>query len=281
MLLSKRSLFVVIVLALLIAPAGVLAQDGASQLVFTKLQDGETITSDLTRSAGANLYVFDGSEGDVVTVSMTQITEDLDPLLVLLGPAGEVIAADDDSGDVFLSSLIESVTLPQSGSYFIMATSFQFVDDIIDVESDNEVFEYELSLSGNTLPKGMPDYDPEQFLFMAGTVEYGETTQGVSSEQEPVFYYLFQGAAGDVVNLTLQSDDFDTILHVFDSEGTRIAVNDDDGVSLNSAVMGLVLPTDGMYMIFATDVFFYNVYDPESPLQYTGGEFTLTLERAK
>ena len=60
----------------------------------------------LSEDMQAQLYAFDATKGDTVTITMTQIDDDLDPFLVLLGSAGEVIATDDDSGTVSLSAEI-------------------------------------------------------------------------------------------------------------------------------------------------------------------------------
>jgi hypothetical protein len=96
--------------------------------------------------------------------------------------------------------------------------------------------------------------------------------------EEPVFYFIFDGLAGQVVDIAMESDEFDTVLHVFAPGGNRIAVNDDYDGETNSAIVGLELPEDGVYLVFATDVFFYNAVNEDTEsLVYTGGEFQITL----
>ncbi|MEL7235989.1 MAG: hypothetical protein AAGK74_15905, partial [Chloroflexota bacterium] len=66
-------------------------------------------------------------------------------------------------------------------------------------------------------------------------------------------------------------------LYLFSPGGERIAINDDfDGT--NSRIMNVELPETGLYLIFATDVFWYNVLEGDDALlSYTGGDFTIAL----
>lgn len=255
------------------------AQDDFEQINFTPqyLEDGAAITDMLTENAQAKLYAFNAVEGDAVTVTMTQITEELDPFIVLLGPSGEVIASDDDSGTPFLASAITDVALPATGTYFIMATSFQFVDDILEFEGEAKELAFELTLNG------ISPVEEANVRFFAGQLTAGETLTGESTTEFPVFYFRFEGAAGSTVNLAMASDDFNTVLHVFSPSGVRVAVNNnaDDG-TVNSAIDGLILPEDGTYLVFATDVFFYNAVSTEDELlTYTGGMFEITFNTAQ
>ncbi len=282
----KRILFLLLLVSALAAlPVQAQIEPDVTEddLLFSPpfLSDGDIMVEALSPAVQAQLYAFDATKGDRVTVTMTQIDDDLDPFLVLLGPAGEVLARDDDSGPVSLSAEISEVTIPASGTYFVMATSYYYVDVILDVETDQEDLDYELSISGITQPEFVDEGD-DTFTYYAGTLESGVPTEGYSTLEEPVFYYNVTGRAGDMLNMTMSSDEFDTILHVFSPSGERIAVNDDaDGT--NSAIAGLELPVDGTYLIFATDLFFYNAgvdmgTGDESVLNYQGGTFEITLD---
>ncbi len=239
------------------------------------LYDGDIIVEALSEDMQAQLYAFDATKGDTVTITMTQIDDDLDPFLVLLGSAGEVITRDDDSGEVSLSAEISEALLPATGTYFVMATSYHYANTLISFETDQEDLDYELSISGIT----PPDNDDDTFTYYAGTLESGVPVEGYSTLEEPVFYYDLEATAGDVLNLTMTSDDFDTILHVFNPRGERIAVND-DAEGTNSAIAGLELTETGTYLIFATDLFFYNAgFDmDESMISYVGGTFEIKLD---
>lgn len=62
--------------------------------------------------------------------------------------------------------------------------------------------------------------------------------------------YTFDGQAGQVVAITLDSDDFDPVLVLFDAAGEEIAFNDDFGNTLNSKIVA-ELPEDGTYTVLA------------------------------
>lgn len=285
---SSLRFVLVVILALALPLSALYAQEATEDTdigVKAVLEDGDVVSAVFEGGVGAHLYAFYGSEGDVFTLSMTQSEAGaLDPFLVVLGPNGEVIASDDDSGeDVFFSAAIDGVELPADGVYFVLATSFIAIDNILveigeTGESAEEGESYELSISGITAPA--EDVDPEALLVNVSEIAVGDTLEAESSAEFPVVYFVFNGAAGDVVTVTAESDDIDTVLHVFAPSGDRIAINDDDDVEggLNSAVRDVELPEDGPYLIFATDVFFYDLADEAEAASYTGGVVTVSLQ---
>ena len=245
------------------------------------LQSGKTFSDEFTADATTYLYGFVGSQGDSVTISMVQAADsDLDPFIVLLGPNGEMIASDDDGGtEIFGSSLISGVALPDNGIYLLVASTFAHIDEIL-VENGDQTTDptdqtFDLTVTGNSSPASSAD----QALILTKDVVKGDTLDGVSSLNNPVGFYTYSGKAGDTITITNSSDEFDTVLHVFDPEGNRIAVNDDDPDSsgTNSTIRDLTLPEDGLYMIFATDVFFYNAGVTDTSLTYTGGKYTISI----
>jgi hypothetical protein len=270
---SKSKILLTLITLFIFSLMAVQAQEDEAKLSLPLLVDGDVVEDFLSDDAQTRLYVFNANEGDVVTISMTQLVEELDPFLVLLGPAGQVIASDDDSGEEFLSALIEDAELPMTGSYFIVASSFYYIDSIIESETEAEELAYELLVSGMSEVEGMES----DFNFLGGTLVDGETLVGASTEEEPVFFYTFAANEGDVVSIEMSSDDFDTILHIFAPGGVRIGVNDDGNDGTNSAIEELELPEDGLYMVFATDLFFYTAGVEEGI--FAGGEFEIRLSQ--
>lgn len=237
------------------------------------LESGDSVEGVFENNTGTIVYGFHGSEGDVVTITMTQTSDNLDPLLILTGPRGEVIASDDDSGEESLSSAINDVTLPFDGSYLIIASSFLNVRAPSEEGADEQTFV--LTLEGNVPATDDPNYNPESLFLYTGTLELGGSTTGYSSFAEPIFYYDFVADEGTVIDLVIEEADFDTLVHVFDNEGSRIAVNDDsDGLS--SAITDLELPYSGTYFVMVTSAFFYNA-PIQTETDYSGGDFTLSL----
>lgn len=262
-----------------LAVSGMAARDGGQTVVI--LEDGVPMLGTFEGDKTAQLYGFNGSAGDNVIVAMTQLDgSELDPFFVLLGERGEVYAADDDSGvDVQFSARIKNFELPYDGSYFVLATSFIYIDNILEQSNEGlvEPQDYEILVSGITPPEGMADFDPDMVTFYNTEVGYGTDGYAEVTVAEPVYYFTFAASAGDVININTSSSNFDTIIHLFDSEGVRIAVNDDvaEG-NTNSAIQGFTIPADGEYLFFVTDVRFYDVADP-SAVENRVGEFDLVF----
>jgi hypothetical protein len=298
MLRSRTIFLLMLTAALLVSVAAVSAQDAteaatseaastaASVPIGVKaiLLDGDVIDGTFESEVTAHLYGFNASEGDVVTISMTQPEDSvLDPYLVLMDANGAVIAADDDSGeDPLYSSLISNVLLEDGGSYFVLATSFVYIDNLLaemttgqdDIEAGQT---YELTINGITAPEGV---DPEVVTINAETMTPGSTIEGESTADAPVAFYTFAGAEGDVRTITLESEDFDAILHVFAPNGDRVAINNNDpGLGgTDAAVRDLTVAEAGTYLIWATDKFFYDYTTMTAATTYEGGAFTLGLE---
>lgn len=72
-----------------------------------------------------DVYVFEGQEGQVVNIGLNQISGNLDTLLYVLDPNGNLLVSNDDAvaGEV-TNSLVSNLTLAFDGQYIILATRF-------------------------------------------------------------------------------------------------------------------------------------------------------------
>src|SRR5690606_11403726 len=72
------------------------------------------------------LWEFNGTAGQVVTITLEATNGDLDPLLRLIGPDGSTIAENDDAEDSALgtSAQVVGLSLPADGLYRLLATRF-------------------------------------------------------------------------------------------------------------------------------------------------------------
>ena len=275
----KTAIVVLIIMTVLFSGFAT-AQEDEFDIELDILEDGDSVTGVFQDNVTARFYAFNASEGDRVNISMTQITEGLDPYIVLLGARGEVLTDDDDGGELELSSHIRNFLIPASGSYFLLATDYNYRDNIF-VEAEQvtapvEPLEYTLSING-IRPHSR---DTTSISLFQGDLEFGVEMRGGSSPREPVFYYAFVGSAGQTIDLAIESEEFDTALHLFAPGGDRIAISDDEnpGVSEpNAAIRGVMLPEDGLYIVFATDVFFYNAGRTQQGQNFVGGRFKLYL----
>jgi hypothetical protein len=253
-----------LILILMFTFAGFIhAQDSIVLEDLPILASNASISDSFDDEINTHLYAFHASEGDIVNIEMVQATDDLDPFLVLLDASGAVLAADDDSGSTFLSAAIVNFEIPADGAYLVLATSLNFIEG---TDSPVEEVEYTLALSGNTLPDG---FNADEVELETTTLNYGLVIDSESTEDIPAALFVFEGTAGDIVTVLVESDEFPTIIHLFDPTGARLAVDP-------SAITSLELTEDGVYLILATDVFFYDVLEDNG--FYSGGVFVLSLD---
>lgn len=243
------------------------------------LEPDEVLDDVLAEGSNAQLYGFYGSAGDSVSISVIPAKDGtFDPYVVLVGPYGQVIAYDDDGGEVAFAAQITDAELPANGSYYVLVTNF-FDLRSGPTEEDLEaavVDQFTITISGFTLP---PE-DQRQFGAGRLVVDAG-ANEGYSTLAEPVYYYTLVVLPGDepqLIDLEMSSEDIDTLLMVFGPGGVRLAVNDDSGGS-DSALEGVELPEAGKYLIFATSYAFQTAADED--VEYTEGNFTISASSAK
>lgn len=266
--------FLVILLVLLTGLV-VLAQDEEAEgLQIPLMLDGDVVEDFLSFDIQTRLYAFNGNEDDAVSLTMNAgETGQLDPLLLVFGPEGELVGLNDDS-DGLNSAL--SIELPETGTYFVFASSFQFITTMMIDENSvpQGELDFTLSITGNTEVEGME----ESLIYVAGVLEAGEAFEAELSEEQSAAYFIFEGEEGDVLSLLAESEEFDTVLHVFSSEGERIAVNDDIAFpdNINSEIVELELPSDGTYLVIVGETWTMQGR-PESATLSNFGEFTIEL----
>jgi hypothetical protein len=268
-----------VLLLMLSMVAGVFAQDGEEDpFELPVLEDGEPITGTFTGLITGQLYVFVGSEGDEVTISMLQDEQStLDPYLVLLDAEGGVIAYNDDSedpNDLALSSLIE-IQLPNSGLYLLLATQYgELISTIADESTEGG--DYIVTVSGLT----SPDIDDEDLILDAVLLESGAQETLLVTEESTVHYAAFAAEAGQQVRIVTsegaESPLDDTLLYVFDPLGNRVVVADD--VLDRYAEAEFTAEETGVYLIWATTPNYRFVIDDPENFFYVGSfDLSLTL----
>lgn len=62
----------------------------------------------------------------------------------------------------------------------------------------------------------------------------------------------FNGSAGQAISFTLESDDFDTMLILVNSEGEKIAGNDDISEGNSNSRIDMTMPETDSYMLLVT-----------------------------
>lgn len=91
----------------------------------TPLLAGEALAGNISQDNKFDVFTFLGQANDVVNISMDNTSGTLDPTLYLIGPSGGLLIENDDAvvGEN-TNSLIADFTLPEDGTYIIIATHF-------------------------------------------------------------------------------------------------------------------------------------------------------------
>ena len=170
-----------------------------------------------------NAYSFVGQSGDEVDIRLS--SRDFDAYLLLLNARGEPLAEDDDSGGGTDARI--SFTLPRNDTYVILSNSF----------AAGEVGDYTLTLSGSY---GALLYNQEGVL---------EDDTPRLEDGSPYHEHRFAGRAGQRLRITLESNDFDTYLMMFDDQGKLVGQNDDAFLGTTNSALELRLERSGNHTI--------------------------------
>ncbi|MBW4656460.1 MAG: trypsin-like peptidase domain-containing protein [Kaiparowitsia implicata GSE-PSE-MK54-09C] len=197
-----------------------------------------------------NAYTFEGQAGQRVIIEMN--SDELNPYLILLQPDGTDLAQDGGSGST--NARVVTV-LPDGGLYTILANS----------RNAGETGRYMLRAIAP---------DPSNAAATPSTVVLEERSSlGPQSERwpedgSPYQDFMFEGEAGQVISISMESSEFETYLMLFGEDGSLV-----DRSSIptperpNSSIL-VSLPTSGSYRIVA------NAYRPSGR-----GSFQLTIRQ--
>ncbi|HLA44382.1 MAG TPA: DVUA0089 family protein, partial [Aggregatilineales bacterium] len=211
---------------------------------------GETVNGTITDDDPVQSWTFEGSTGDVVTISMEAVDfadGGLDSYLQLLDSNGTVIAENDDASNVTINAEIAGFMLPADGSYTIHATRFG-------LETGLAVGEYSLTL---TLVSGESDANATPAPGGEQSISTDQEVAGTINRSNFEDRWTFEGNAGDVISVRMSrisdSSDLDSYLQILDNENRELTQNDDspEGIAV-SEILNFELPYTGTYIIVAT-----------------------------
>ncbi len=264
-----------VLLVVLLALVG--AVRAQTPTALTVVGAGDEVEGALQGSVTARLYATNLSDGNRFFEEMEAAGEGgvvVDPFMVLLGSSGEVLAYGDDWGDARAAS-VQGLEPPYAGTYLVLASTSTHINALGNPPPLERRHDYAVRVSRGTTQQ---TFDATLEINLA-EIAYGESRSGLSTAEEPVFYYALNAEAGETFDIKLTSDDFDTLLYLFDPVGDRVGVNDnEDGT--DSAIIGYEAQRTGQYLIFATDVYFYKAADEEPRgLPFRGGVFELSVDR--
>jgi hypothetical protein len=211
------------------------------------LQPGQPVNGTLEASetksdqanAVADVYELRGRQGEQYTLTLS--SEAFDAYLYVRGP-GTLSQDNDDDGSGSYNSRL-TVTFPENGTAQVYVTSFnrqQTGAYTLLLERTGEAPAVANNATGNAPP-------------IAAQQLTGELAQGDSQLQSGEFTDTFplQGVAGQQVEISLSSDQFDTYLAL---SGPGVQEYNDDDTANNTRNSRLVatLPASGQYTIHVT-----------------------------
>ncbi|WP_228126799.1 pre-peptidase C-terminal domain-containing protein [Candidatus Viadribacter manganicus] len=233
-----------VILAAAVAACGQLLGAGGG------LQPGQPVNGTLevseTKSdqnnAVADTFQLNGRQGEQYTLTLT--SEAFDAYLYVRGPGSLSQDNDDDGSGSYNSRL--NITFPENGVAQVYVTSF----------SRNAVGAYQLlvertgeatpNVANNTTPGQAPPIAAQQ---LAGELAPGDQQLG-SGEYLDTF--PLQGVAGQQVEITLSSQQFDTYVAISGPGGFQQYNDDDTENNTRNSRLVATLPANGEYTVHVT-----------------------------
>lgn len=212
-----------------------------------EIQIGTTVTGTLGPNSPTVIYNFIAQAGYVVTISMESSL--IDSYLRLGDQRGNQLLADDDSGED-LNARIGPVRLPEDGAYVVIASSFE---NAVSEGAGSDIGDFTLTVTA---------YEPEAISIPA-------TVEGTLASGEVLTIYSFEASMGDILRISLDSDDFDPLVTLTEANNiTSPTLRDDDsGPGHNALIVPYIVPASGTYYLTAVN------FDSRD-----SGDYTLTVE---
>ena len=207
-------------------------RDGALDVGDRQLRTGEFVDE----------FHFTGRARQRVVIDVDSST--FDTYLIVRGPG--VREENDDRGDGSTNSRVE-LELPVNGTYYVAVTSYAV--------GESGTYQVRVNAGGSATETGMSALEGEP---SARPLLRGEPVDGALTEQDPQLasgehldLYVFDGQAGEEIELTMRSSAFDTYVGLSGPNGVQAANDDAPGMGTD-ARLTMTLPADGRYTVQAT-----------------------------
>ncbi len=199
-----------------------------------RIEFGQEINSELLENSEHN-WIFSGTAGQLVTIVLTPLTDQLDAIMELQGPNGEMLLSLDEgfAGD---PEIVNGFELEVTGDYII--TVFGFAGNR---------GSYSLALDTGS--------EPTNNFFDAGNLSYGDTTQEFLREDEAHAWFI-DGRLGDDITIIVSplENNLDLDVWLLDPDAQPLAMVD-DFLAGQLETIDYVLPTNGQYIIVVREFF--------------------------
>ena len=201
-------------------------------------------------------YYFDDIEfeavaGMVLLIEMTDSVNGLDPYLFLLDENCDILTRDDNSAGNDDAAI--TFTVPADGIYTIIATS----------ANTWETGAYEVTITEIAPTLGTYcEYDAWTVVCGGSATNYGLTNTDATDGPRGTNHYYddveFDGTSGDLVEVRMESVEFDTYAYLLD-ENCDVLDEDDNSGGGTDSLITITLPADGVYTMVFTS--YYSLTD--------------------
>ncbi len=218
---------------------------GNSSASGSALRYGDSISNTITTIAPELYYSFRARQGDIINVTMQQLSGDLDPYVQIVQvEEGQTIVLfeSDDSIPGSLDAQVENFIVPQDSTYYIVATRY---GQVAGTSTGNFLLTLEESANsgqGNSPQAALP-------ITMSAIVE------GTLNEEVFQRYYRFEATQDDILTIKLSriEGDLDSYLILADANLQELTFDDDSGEGTqNSQISDFVIPASGTYYLITT-----------------------------
>ena len=188
-------------------------------------------------------YVFTAQRGDLITITMQRISDDLDPYLILADAQGHplIVSDDDPASPGTLDAALRNWLVHTSGDYQIIATRFG----------------RESGTSHGAFSLGLDRVPPEQMatsLDLAALLDYGGTGGSDISNTSVVRYYRFEAHKGDVVSLDVERTrgNLDPTIALYNSTQTLVPFPPFSLRGQSAQIRDFIIPADATYYVYVS-----------------------------
>jgi hypothetical protein len=226
----KAQVLVLLLLAfLLLAPAK--AQQGIAQ----SIEVGTLVEGRIDNNTPRTVYSINGTRGAVMTLRLNPTSGNLDPVLSMFDPNGNLLFRRDDHAGTLGIQI--TITFENNGVYLLVVGRFGY-------ELGTSSGDYELTIErvGVSSQEG-------------STLLYGVPVMGTISNTQPQVFFTFEANEGDILTISMirSSGSLDPVLQIVDSERFLLAENDDaNGSTENAQIEGLLIRETGTYIVVAS-----------------------------
>ncbi|MFP4321854.1 MAG: hypothetical protein ACLFTK_05310 [Anaerolineales bacterium] len=213
----------------------------------------EPVTGTLNDDNPVESWLFEGFEGDVISINMQRQDDgsNLDPLLRLRDAQGRELVQNDDAELGTLDAAITDFTLPYTGQYVIEATRF---GEATGATSGGYTLEIVTDATSASAPNiGQPAPPDMDDAADGDAVVYGDFVRGTLPENGSISYF-FDGQQGDVVTISVKQA-ADSLLNpavalmAQDSTVDFGTFNEQFNSPADARIVEETLPADGTYQI--------------------------------